>query len=85
MSAVACFTLCLTLAAAPADDDGAKPMDELRWLLGAWVHQGEKTVIRETWTNADGVFVGAGVTLSKDESRVLQRESMLLADMSGEV
>ncbi|MEX0735445.1 MAG: DUF6265 family protein [Steroidobacteraceae bacterium] len=69
---------------ASAGDCGS--LDALRWLLGAWVADGNKSSFHESWLElGPRTFEGAGVERSKTDGSVQSGEALRLVEMAGGV
>ena len=74
------------LCSSNALGEDVQSLDSIRWILGDWTREKEKTVNRETWEDTGaGVFKGVGSVHSRADGKVRSQESLLLVEMSGEV
>jgi hypothetical protein len=61
-------------------------LDQLEWMLGVWHMETPKVKVEETWRKlGDRTFEGDSVTRSKADGKILARESIILAEMGGEI
>jgi hypothetical protein len=61
-------------------------LDQLEWMLGVWQMETPKVKVEETWRKlGDRTFEGDSVTRSKVDGKILARESIILAEMGGEI
>ena len=74
------------LAPIPALADGCGSLADLRWLLGEWRADGDRTTFQESWTeSAPQGFEGAGIERSKADGSVKGAEALRLVEMAGGV
>ncbi len=60
--------------------------EKMRWLLGSWRRETERSVTHETWRRlSDHTFEGESVRISKAGGDTTFTESLLLAEMQGEL
>ena len=58
----------------------------MRWLLGDWLAEGDKTTWRETWTEiGPDTWEGRGIEVAKAESGKQSAEDLRLVEMGGSV
>lgn len=70
----------------PAVAAGCASLAELRWLLGDWTADGNKTSFHESWTElAPRNFAGSGIERAKADGAVKGSEELRLLEMAGEV
>lgn len=73
-------------AAAPAAAADCTALDSLRWLLGDWIAEGNKTSFHESWRELDGqTFAGAGIERAKPDGAVKGAEDLRLVEMGDRV
>ena len=61
-------------------------LDQLDWMLGIWRIETPKATVEETWRKLGArTFEGDSVTRSKGDGKILARESLILAEMGGEI
>ena len=78
--------LLVMLAPIPALAEGCGSLGGLRWLLGEWTADGDRTNFRESWTESTPrTFEGAGIERSKPDGAVKGSESLRLVEMTGSV
>ncbi|MEO1524675.1 MAG: DUF6265 family protein [Planctomycetota bacterium] len=88
MRAMILLTLALSLATCPnrALGEDSPSLDSIRWVLGDWTREKEKTANREKWKDiGGGVFRGIGSVVGRENGKVRSQESLLLVEMSGEI
>ena len=74
------------LAPLPALAEACGSLNDLRWLLGDWMAEGERTTFHETWTESTPqTFEGAGIERSKPDGAEKGGETLRLVEMSGGV
>lgn len=70
----------------PALAAGCASLAELRWLLGDWAADGDKTGFHESWTElGPQTFEGSGIERAKTDGAVKGSESLRLLEMAGQV
>lgn len=78
--------LIAVLAPLPALADNCGSLADLRWLLGDWTADGDRTTFHESWTESTPeTFEGAGSERSKPEGAEKSREALRLVEMAGGV
>ena len=78
----ALVTTVALLAGAAAQAGPCNSLAPARWLLGAWVADGGKRIITETWTEASPTtFEGQGVTRDRNDGSVVDGEALRLVAM----
>ncbi|GAB5439876.1 MAG: hypothetical protein Fues2KO_02250 [Fuerstiella sp.] len=61
-------------------------VQQLRWMLGQWTQSTSRSITHEIWEDVGGgVFRGSGRVLSAADRVERSRESLLLAEMAGDV
>ena len=79
IAAVATFT-------APAGAAGCDSLAGLRWLLGDWIAEGDRTTFQESWIErGPQTFEGSGIERGKTDGVLKSGESLRLVEMSGGV
>jgi hypothetical protein len=79
------MTLAATVAAG-AEPAGCDGLDRLRWLLGDWTADGDRTSFHESWVEvAPHTFEGTGIERSKANGAIKGGESLRLLEMAGGV
>ena len=72
------------LLGAAAQAGPCASLEPARWLLGAWVADGGKRIVTETWTEASSTtFEGQGVTRDRTDGSVVDGEALRLVAMGG--
>lgn len=83
---IAVFTLFASPLWATAGDAACGSLDELRWLLGDWTANGDKTSFHESWREVSPrTFEGTGVERSKADRKLRSGEVLRLVEMAGGV
>ncbi len=76
---------CLVLATVSQAEE-RMDLQDLRWLLGNWEHEGAKALIGEEWSEAGHtVWTGLGRQTSRESGDSAISEELLLAELGGEV
>jgi hypothetical protein len=56
------------------------------WILGEWISDDGKNITKEVWEKISSkTFEGEGVTLSKADKAIINKEALRLVVMSGEI
>lgn len=75
-----------SVSAAASVAPSCDTLASLRWLLGDWVADGNKTTFHESWTEvAPHTFEGSGIERAKPEGSIRGSEVLRLVEMAGAV
>ena len=59
---------------------------DLKWLLGEWKAENDRSIFSELWVETTmGIFVGTGIELSKPDGAIKGGEALRLEQMAGDV
>jgi len=74
------------LAPVPAFAQACGSLNDLRWLLGDWTAEGDRTTFHESWTESTPqTFEGSGIERSKPDGAEKGGEALRLVEMAGGV
>lgn len=81
-SALRALAAALVVLSSPASAGECSALDDLAWLLGDWVADGEKSSFRETWSaRGRETWEGSGIRTSKAMPANASREALRLVAM----
>lgn len=80
------FTMLFWTMPWPAAAAGCASLTDLRWLLGDWAADGDKTSFHESWAElGPQTFEGRGIEHARADGAVKGSEALRLLEMAGEV
>ena len=77
--------LCLVFQL-PAHAENCVTVESLKWLLGNWRSENDRTITNESWVQiSEKTFEGSGQTYSIEKNKIVSSETLRLVEMSREV
>jgi hypothetical protein len=76
----------VTLCAITVMGQDSQSISRLAWLAGSWKHETARMAFEEKWVKlSDTLFRGESTTVSLPDRKTIASESLILADMGGEI